>query len=70
VCRETEKILILVSISVTPENPLMRNNAEYEKKCYYKSYGILDNLTNAIAWVHTIIKKNNYFRRTKNRLLF
>jgi len=44
VCHETEKILILVSISVTPENPLMRNNAEYEKKCYYKSYGILDNL--------------------------
>ena len=57
--KEAEKIPNLVAIAVIPGNQKMRDNAEFEKQFYNKPYGIFDNLTDAIAWVSTIIKKNN-----------
>jgi len=57
VYHKTEKIPNLVAIAVIPENALMRDNAEFEKKFYGKSYGIFENLTDAIAWVNTILEK-------------
>ncbi|TYB79690.1 hypothetical protein [Bizionia myxarmorum] len=56
---ETEKIPNLLAIAMIPETEIMRSNAEFEKNFYDKPYEIFDNLSNAIAWVHGIVKKAN-----------
>ncbi|EGV42761.1 hypothetical protein BZARG_2496 [Bizionia argentinensis JUB59] len=53
---ETEKIPNLLAIAMIPETEIMRNNAEYERNFYDKPYEIFDNLSDAIAWVHNIVK--------------
>lgn len=54
---ETEKIPNLVAIAMVPETPIMKQNAEFEKNFFDKPYEIFDTLSQAIQWVHTIIKR-------------
>ncbi|WP_055446483.1 hypothetical protein [Lacinutrix mariniflava] len=58
VYRETEKIPNLVAVAIIPETLSMRNSAEFEKEFYDKPYGIFDNLSHAVEWVHAIIKEH------------
>ncbi|WP_299117308.1 hypothetical protein [uncultured Winogradskyella sp.] len=59
VYKEAEKISNLVAIAIIPANSKMRANAEYESQFYNKPFGIFDNLSEAIKWVHKIIEKEN-----------
>ena len=59
VYKEAVKIPNLVAMAIIPSTENMRANAEFEKKFYNKPYGIFDNLTDAIKWVHSIIDIEN-----------
>ncbi|SFN79828.1 hypothetical protein SAMN04487989_10474 [Bizionia echini] len=54
---ETEKIPNLVAIAMIPDTPIMKQNAEYERNFFDKPYEIFDTLSEAIQWVHKIIKQ-------------
>lgn len=53
---ETEKIPNLIAIAMVTETPIMKQNAEYERNFFDKPYEIFDSLSEAIQWVHNIIK--------------
>lgn len=57
--KEAEKISNLVAIAIIPDNHKMRANAEYERQFYDRPFGIFNNLSDAIQWVHKIIEKEN-----------
>ncbi|MBV7270178.1 hypothetical protein [Winogradskyella luteola] len=59
VYKESEKISNLVAIAIIPATPKMRSSAKYESQFYNKPFGIFDNLSEAIKWVHKIIEKEN-----------
>ncbi|WP_299522705.1 hypothetical protein [Winogradskyella sp.] len=59
VYKEAEKISNMVAVAIIPATPKMRANAEYERQFYNKPFGIFDNLSKAIKWVHKIIEKEN-----------
>lgn len=52
---EAEKIPNMIAIAIIPKTALMRRNAEYEQQFYKKPYEIYGSLSEAIAWVHSII---------------
>lgn len=53
---ETEKIHNLLGIAIVPATRIMRKNAEYERNFFDKPYKIFNTLTEAITWVHYILK--------------
>ncbi|HLV39175.1 hypothetical protein [Xanthomarina sp.] len=53
---ETEKIPNLLAIALISQEGIMRRNAEFEKDFYDKPYEIFNNLSEAINWVHRIIR--------------
>lgn len=59
VYKEAEEISNLVAIAVIPGNEKIRSSAHYEKQFYNKPFGVFNNLTDAIKWVHIIIDKEN-----------
>lgn len=59
VYKEAVKIPNLVAMAIIPSTENMRANAEFEKIFYNKPYGIFENLTDAIKWVHSIIDIEN-----------
>ncbi|WP_299130342.1 hypothetical protein [uncultured Winogradskyella sp.] len=59
VYKEAEKISNLVAIAIIPADEKMKANAEYERQFYNKPFGIFDNLSDAIKWVHKIVVKAN-----------
>lgn len=59
VYKEAEKIPNLVAIAVIPGNDKIRASAKYESQFYDRPFGIFDNLTEAIKWVHKIIKRES-----------
>lgn len=63
---EVERIPNVLAIAIIPKTALMRRNAEYEQGFYDKPYEIFDNLSEAIAWVHTILAKNGLMPNSKH----
>ncbi|WP_431135513.1 hypothetical protein [Psychroserpens mesophilus] len=59
VYKEAEKISNMVAIAIIPANDKMRTSVEYESQFYDKPFGIFDNLTEAIKWIHKIIESEN-----------
>lgn len=57
---ETEKIPNIIGIAIIPKTAIMRKNAEYERRFYDKPYEIMEGLSEAIAWAHTIIGTRGY----------
>lgn len=55
----TEKIPNLVAIAMIPQTGIMRRSAEFESDFYDKPYEIFNNLSDAIAWVHSILKNSH-----------
>ncbi|WP_051209950.1 hypothetical protein [Gelidibacter mesophilus] len=55
---EAEKVPNLIAIAIIPKTALMRRNAEYEQGFYKKPYGIFNNLSDAIAWVHELFNND------------
>ena len=59
VYKDAEKIPNLVAIAVIPANDKIRASAKYEGQFYDRPFGIFENLSDAIQWVHKIIEKEN-----------
>ena len=54
---ETEKIPNLVAIALIPKRKLMRRSAEIKREFFDKPDEMFDNLSNAVAWAHTLLAK-------------
>jgi hypothetical protein len=59
VYKQAEKIPNLVAIAVIPANKKIHASATFENQFYDRPFGIFENLSDAIQWVHTIIEKEN-----------
>ncbi|MGC1632854.1 MAG: hypothetical protein WA749_12155 [Gelidibacter sp.] len=59
VISEIGKIPNLIAVAMIPDNEVMRKSAEFEKEFYNKPYKIFDCLSDAIFWVHKIIRETN-----------
>ena len=59
VYKVAEDISNMVAIAIIPTTDKMRKSAEYESKFYDKPFGIFENLSDAVKWVHKIIEKEN-----------
>lgn len=42
-----------------PETGIMRRNAEFERDFFDKPYEIFNNLSEAISWVHGVLRNNH-----------
>ena len=56
--KEASKIKNLAGIAIIIANESMRAAVEYEKEFYDGPYAIFKNLSNAINWANTILKKS------------
>ena len=66
VYKQAEKISNLVAIAIIPGTDKMRKSAEFESQFYNRPFGIFDNLSEAIKWVHKIIEEKNQLEEAKS----